>query len=101
MHTREQRINGKVSHSEYYEQFVTKQVLELVLSRIGKERIENSIDEHLNDIPLKLWDRLHPSIMVLTYQLRLEAGEGNSLATGVCIAKAAAHKHLTTTNQRS
>jgi hypothetical protein len=87
------------AHNDYYSQFVTPYVLELVKSRIGVDKISASKDEHFNDIPLSSWDAIWlrhegrrmfivppPSVSALLK----EAGEGNSASTGTCILKQAA-----------
>lgn len=58
MFTRKQYLNKECSHREYYAQFVTEPVKARVRMCIGWERLKNSTDEHLNDIPLRLWDTL-------------------------------------------
>lgn len=80
-------MSNKVSHQEYYRQFVTPFVMDLVKSRIGIDRIRASKDPNLNDIPLKMWDDMHPIVSPNRLQ---EAGDGLSLSSTVCIAKQAA-----------
>ena len=46
----------KVSHREYYGQFVTDTVKMFVEAQIGTAAIIASKDEYFNDIPLRKWD---------------------------------------------
>ena len=90
MFSRQQYVKGECTYEQYYRQFVTPMVKATVHSYIGIDDIMESVDKHLNDIQLKRWDAMHPIIMEETKKARAQAGEGNSLATGVCIAKQAA-----------
>jgi hypothetical protein len=78
-------------HHDYYAQFVTPAVLDVVRGAIGVERIRASADPHMNDIPLPLWDalesRIHGAMNTTAFHA---AGETRSLGTAVCIAKTAA-----------
>lgn len=83
----------KQAHRAYYDQFVTPEVIQLVSENIGVDKIKSSDDEYFNDIPLIQWDSLHYcGLPRITKAMREEAGEGNSLSTTICIAKAAARK---------
>lgn len=77
--THKDYLDGLCTHREYYGQFVTSYIRGVVLSNIGKDKIKKSADEHFNDIPLKLWDRL-------------PLGRSGSLSQKVCIAKEAARQ---------
>ena len=90
MFSHQQYMNRECTHDQYYAQFVTTMIKAIVHDSIGMKAIVASTDKHLNDIPLRLWDNLHPMVMESSKKLRKEAGEGNSLSSGVCIAKAAA-----------
>jgi hypothetical protein len=82
------------SHREYYGQFVTDTVKARVMQGIGRDRLLASTDEHLNDIPLRMWDNLGP----VGTQAQWDATEGDwpSMAGRTCIYKEAA-KQLTST----
>lgn len=99
--TREQKMNNEISHDKYYRQFVNNRVIEIVANHIGLRRILNSTDEHFNDISLRNWDNLYSYIMSWTIVDREAANEGNSLATCVCIAKAAARMIKEQANEKS
>tara|TARA_R110000772_G_scaffold266658_1_gene389377 strand:+ start:1288 stop:1557 length:270 start_codon:yes stop_codon:yes gene_type:complete len=85
MYTRKQRLDNECSHREYFAQFVSASLPESIADSIGKDRLLKSNDEHLNDIPLKCWDRLHGYF----------AGRANwSLSDSVCSAKEAARQWI-------
>lgn len=91
--TRTQYMNDEVDHDTYYGQFVTPAVAELVADRIGADRIRASEDPHMNDIPLREWDALIPTLgMLVSKDQRKATGELWCDATGVCILKAAARR---------
>jgi hypothetical protein len=106
MKTRKDYMDNKISHDEYYSQFVNDGVKQAVLNHIGKDRLLKSKDEHLNDIPIKLWDELtgfsfrggemvakpHTIEPIKASKLK-EAGDGISPAGLVCIYKQAGY-HL-------
>ncbi len=87
-------MSGKVSHADYYSQFVTPEIKQLVIDRIGLERLSRSTDEHLNDITLRIWDSMALRFPGEPYRTHtnLQANGDNSLATAVCILKQAARQ---------
>ena len=92
MLTRKQYMNHECTYSEYYAQF-GQHLVDSVGSSIGVERIKQSTDEHLNDIPLKEWDSL-AELVRLTVGRKLAEANGTggiSLSDCVCAAKSAAH----------
>jgi len=90
MYTRKDYLNGLCTHKQYYAQFVTPQVRNAVLTRIGRERLVASDDEHLNDISLQTWDSLPQPA---SGKLR-ELGDFITKAGAVCIYKEAARQIL-------
>ena len=56
MITRKQYMDREFTFREYYGQFSSEHVVAAVASYIGVERLLASTDEHLNDIPLRIWD---------------------------------------------
>lgn len=83
-------MNHKCTHREYHAQFVTDELKARVQSRIGLDQLLRSKDEHLNDIPLKIWDSIKaPAGTIAKLE---EAGTYLTLATQVCIAKEAAQQ---------
>lgn len=89
-------------HNEYYRQFVTPEIFNVVCWRIGVDAIERSTDPHFNDIPLRLWDSFKPDVIRLCANLLVEAEEASrprpgiiyiSLSTVVCVAKQAARMY--------
>ena len=90
MYTRKQYLDHDCTFAEYYDQFVTDSVISRVATIIGKQRINESTDEHLNDIPLSSWDAiLVPFPRYIGDKMR-ECGDFPTLAGAVCIAKQAA-----------
>jgi len=97
INTRDDYMAKKISHEDYYGQFVTPAIIRLVENGIGIKEIKNSSDEHFNDIPLAKWDSLHVVNYGRGMYSRLacgekikSAGESNSVNTGTCILKQAA-----------
>jgi len=89
MKTREQYLDGKCTHREYYAQFVSERTKSSVLSAIGLDSLLASTDKHLNDIPLKTWDRIYPGVSRDLWQ---SVGDYATLAGLVCINKEAARQ---------
>lgn len=84
--------DGSAAHQKYFGQFVTPQTIQRVVSSLGADRIKASTDEHFNDIPLALWDRLTPHLPG-SNKFKL-AGDYYTLGNGVCLAKEAARQWL-------
>lgn len=90
--TREEYLNGACTHREYYSQYVTGEQRTIVKYAIGIDRLKASKDEHLNDIPLTLWDRIaERGIGVLGVPMK-KNGDYLTLAGQVCILKEAARQ---------
>ena len=92
MYTREDYLNGNCNHEEYYDQFVTDGIKNLVLHHFGYKKLNQSYskDKNLNNIPLQLWDNLAFS---LNFNNKFkELGDFQSLAGKVCILKNAARQ---------
>lgn len=103
MKTKTEYLDGKISHREYYAQFITPKMIERVKTYIGVDVIKASTDEHLNDIPMELWDGLSGIIWIIRNgsqematlptvssefkKLTTEASEGMSPSTLVCVYK--------------
>lgn len=83
-------MDGACTHAEYYGQFVTAETKALVIRVIGLYRINNSKNEHFNDIPLSEWDRLVPKAPG-SGQFQ-KAGDFYTIAGGVCLLKEAARQ---------
>jgi len=90
--SRDDYMNKRCTHREYYAQFVNSWTKSVVVMRIGIDRLVNSSDEHLNDIPLEKWD----SCRLMRNIKHTPDGEmvRMSLAEGVCIGKEAARQIL-------
>jgi hypothetical protein len=90
MPTRQQYIDGDVSHEDYYAQFCTEWGQRLVVATIGEERLRSEFakDEHLNGIPLSQWDVIGLKINTTMLRVKLDmAGDSVTQAGLVCIAK--------------
>ena len=102
--TREKYMNGKITHDEYY-----RRLAELLDIRITRDDFFKgyslitayATDKHLNNIPLKLWDR-QADIMIRVlgtkvvsqYICRNIDACWGSQADYVCVLKAAARKYI-------
>jgi glutamyl-tRNA reductase len=86
--TRQDYMDKKISHRDYYGQFVNTATVRAI-EHLKKEILE-STDEYLNDIPLRKWDSLSYQMTTIARENLIKANEGGSIATGVCIAKASA-----------
>jgi hypothetical protein len=84
------QVNGLDAHRAYYAQFVSPLTISNVLNVVGKERILQSTDEHLNDIPLHQWSRA--AEMMKRSMLFKSAGDYYTDANGVCVVKEAARQ---------
>ena len=89
MITRQDYMNGKNTHREYYAQFVTADTILTVKRCIGETRIVESKDENLNDIHLNCWDNI--PCYGLNAKLN-ECGDSLTLAGKNCIHKEAARQ---------
>lgn len=94
MKTRTDYMNGMCTHYEYYSQFVTPQIKNLVLHHIGDAAFLNRRlceDRNLNNIPCCVWDTIvlhHKYVGIID-----EQNDGRkiySLSNGVCVLKCAA-----------
>lgn len=96
MFTRKDYLDEKCSHHEFYSQFVNESILKKVRN-LFERSIENSKDEHFNDIPLERWDRCSLLELIDTKIWKLANGRKEedkhfswSISDNICIAKAAA-----------
>lgn len=78
---------------QYYSQFVTPYVTEVVRTYIGEDIIRASKDVHFNDLPLKLWDELIPCVRhdIASKNEKLNGMRAVSVCECVCTLKTAAH----------
>jgi len=94
MFSRQDYLNGRCTHREYYAQFVTDYVKMVVRDKIGIDRIMQSKDDRFSDIPMKEWDRLSLLFRKHVDYVSKEVGSkmGWSLGIGVCMLKEAARQ---------
>ena len=85
--------NGIEAFHQYYSQFVTPYVTEVVRTYIGEDIIRASKDVHFNDIPLKLWDELIPCVRhdISVRNEEINGTRAVSICECVCTLKTAAH----------
>lgn len=85
--------NGIKAFHQYYSQFVTPYVTEVVRTYIGEDIIRASKDVHFNDIPIKLWDKLVPLVRhgIASKNEKLNGTRAVSVCECVCTLKTAAH----------
>lgn len=79
-------------HKEYYSQFVTNDVCNLVLHTFGLEALLASPSEAFNDIPLARWEAL---VKLLPRSVAVDldgVGDWLTLGSGVCVLKEAARQ---------
>lgn len=91
MFTRKDYMEKKCTHREYYGQFVTSTIKSSVVGSIGLDTLLASKDDHLNDIPLKLWDN---TFAYIPYYLIRKAGDAGAqcLSNKVYVLKEAARQ---------
>ena len=100
MITRRQYMDREFTFQEYYGQFSSVHVVAAVVAHIGPERLLKSTDEHLNDIPLSLWDRAPWFGMAnkVAEANQSTQAKGSALAVSLsdkgCALKAAARKWI-------
>lgn len=91
--TRQDYLDNRCTHEQYYDQFVNLHVKNLVIGTIGRLNIVRSTNEAFNDIPLRQWDSLQSLIMGAVGRKKFaELGDVPTLGSCVCIAKAAARQ---------
>ena len=86
MNTRQMLLNGECTHREYYSQFVTPSIIDAVKKYIGVDRINKSMNPHLNNIRLGEWDSL-VSYVHADFKFY---GDSITLSGCVCVLKEAA-----------
>jgi hypothetical protein len=91
IHDRDDCDTAKL-HREYYSQYVTQHVRDLVTRTFTVSVLLDSKDPHLNDIPLKRWDVLVNYLHKTTAEQLKSNGEWLTLGNGVCILKEAARQ---------
>ena len=99
MITRKQYMNKDFTHAEYYGQFSSENVVAAVANYIGTDKLLNSTDEHLNDIPLKIWDYapwfgMQRDIATANSSTYKDGALCTSPSDKVCAVKAAARKWI-------
>jgi hypothetical protein len=94
-YTRQQYFTNECTHEQYYGQFITPYIMQVVKEQIGLQNIKNALTagDNLNSIPLTRWDALATSIKSNTISEAFrKAGDYPTLAGYVCLLKAAARQ---------
>jgi len=92
MKTRKDLITKKCTFEEYYSQFVTQYVKNILGYTIGIDRLLKTKGD-LSQIPLKEWDEL-PVSVGMKHMLE-QAGDSYSISGKNCIFKTAAKQMIT------
>lgn len=93
MYLRKDYMTGVIAFNDYYGQFVTDYIRNVVEQRFGLERLKRAFtqDSYLNTIPLREWDALRLiTQQVDTLKALKAAGDFWSYGVHVCIVKQAA-----------
>lgn len=98
IHTRESYVKGKITHEEYYSQFVTPEIRQAVADRFNVKRLQEA-GEHFNGIPIAQWDNLGLSFHHALRDEFKERGDGLSISGVLCVLKVAARQIVETANQ--
>jgi hypothetical protein len=93
MLNRHDYLLGKGDIREYYSQFVTPKVIEVVVHFWGKSVLENSTDFWMNDLPLEKWDLLLNKLPPFAIRFS-DLGDLPTKAGFLCVAKEAARQYL-------
>lgn len=80
------------THRAYYAQMVTEEVKLCVLATLGKERILHTRTDHMNEIPLREWDRAAAMCRATVLESMHQFGDRYSMAGAVCVVKEAARQ---------
>lgn len=88
--TRQQYLNKEATHREYYSQFITAGVKNRVKKAFKLKELIQGKDQHFNNIPLFLWDKLMPIVPFEINSKLKECGDFATKAGIVCILKEAA-----------
>ncbi len=96
MHTRSDYMAGQCSHAEFY-RAVNKTAGFIITDPRLLDRVRKALasgDEHLNTIPLRIWDGVAVNAQAALSRAFKAHGDFYSLAGGVCCAKQAARDAL-------
>lgn len=80
---RKEYMDGKITHEQFYTWLASFIGVTKAQLPVSQERINNSKDKYLNDIPLKLWDNQDFIVRRMAYNKGLVW----SLSDTVCVLK--------------
>lgn len=86
---REKYMSNEITHAEFYEWLASEIGLLPQDLPVSIDRVRESTDPHLNDIPLQGWDRRDP---VIRGKAKRAGMQSWSLSDTVCVLKAYARK---------
>ena len=90
---RQDYLDNRCTHEQYYDQYVSLHVKNIVIGCIGRLAIVRSNDTNFNDIDLSNWDALGSLIVGAVGRKKFqELGDVPTLNGIVCIAKTAARQ---------
>ena len=103
MFTRKDYLEQKCTHREYWAQFVTKSMRDMVQRNIGLERLQSSTNEYFSDVTtLRDWDAMKNATFTMLDQRKwrdIQYPEytnphsiGWSLSDNTCLLKEAARQ---------
>ncbi len=106
MFTRQDYLDHRVSHEEYYSQFVTDYIKKCVQAHFGIDELARAHqgDRYFDNIPLNQWDAiaLIPDTWNKDFQEKMLAiGDFISLGTRVWVLKEAARQLVEERNKES
>ena len=86
---RKRYMDGELTHSQYYGEIADvlgRKKLESIVPCVSVSLLRDSLaaDEHLNNIPLQLWDRLDPMVRSMSARAGFPSW---SLSDTVCVMK--------------
>lgn len=93
MITYAQYMAKEFTHAQYYNEFVTPELLDVVVNYMGADKIKNSMEERFSDIPLITWDRASETVLSVCSETLRKKDSPLTLSVSVCIAKTAA-RHI-------
>lgn len=86
---RKEYLDHKLGHDDFYLWLADSIGVTEKMLPVPVARVRQSNDQHLNDIPLNLWDRRDPLVRHNAFQAGMKSW---SLSDSVCVLKAVARR---------
>lgn len=95
-YSRADYLNNKCTHEQYYGQYIGVGMQNLIVRRLGRDRLEKAFaeDENLNTIPLHIWDVLINFLPLGIREEMRKRGDYLTMAGNACLWKCAAKKAI-------